>query len=125
MALSEAKLLVVDDEQDILELLVLDLEDRAKQVHSAIDPASALDILKTNKVDLIITDLSMPGMNGLELAAQVESLYPNVQVVVLSGYSKVELKDQVKSKNVAAFVEKPVFGDTLIVTIEQCLHKAA
>lgn len=123
--MKDLRLLVLDDEEDILELLVFDLEDKVSKLFSTGDPLEGIEIIKNNEIDLIITDLSMPNMTGLDLALKVEELKSNIEVIVLSGYSKNELLPQVKSKNVVGFVEKPIFGSALLDAITSTLKKAA
>lgn len=80
------RILLVDDDKVILEAMKRDLESDFLIVEVASSGTEALDILAYHKVDVVITDISMPRMNGLELIAEIRTLYPSIKVIVLSHY---------------------------------------
>ncbi|HEY7783171.1 MAG TPA: response regulator, partial [Pyrinomonadaceae bacterium] len=86
---SRSRILIVDDEEDINEILSDLLSDKYDCV-SANSAEEALDHLKQNTFELVISDITMPGMSGLEMIPQVKSLNPHTVVVMISGMQTVE-----------------------------------
>lgn len=109
--MSLQKLMLVDDEYIIIEGLKklipceeLDLE----IVHTAENAEQALDYLAENEVDIIITDISMPEMTGLEMIAKMRDLSPKTDYIVLSGYQEFDYARQAISLGVVDYLVKPV-----------------
>ena len=80
-------ILVVDDEVALSHLMEEILTGQGYDVLCADDAQKALEILKNNSVDLMISDVIMPGMDGYQLATEVEKLYPMVKIQIVSGFS--------------------------------------
>ena len=103
--------LVVDDEKMPREILKNYLpweELRVDRVEEAEDGQQALELARQHRPDIVISDVKMPRMNGLELAAKIRELWPDCQFVFLSGYTDKEyLKGAIKLK-AASYVEKPI-----------------
>ena len=85
------RVLLVDDEEELLKLERDWLKSQGLQVAVAEDSASALILLTLERFDMLITDVSMPGKNGLELAEAARQLHPDISILVVSGYSKALL----------------------------------
>ena len=82
------KILLVDDEESIHLLYREELEGEGYNVYSALSGIDALQELKIISPDLIILDINMPGMNGIEVLRQIKNLYPNIPVVLCSAYQE-------------------------------------
>jgi DNA-binding NtrC family response regulator len=99
MAASVAKptstILVVDDDNEVLTLAVDILEMAGYTVLSTPDPRHALRLVRTREesLDLLLTDVVMPLMNGLQLAAEVQALQPEVKILLMSAYRTKEIDD--------------------------------
>jgi DNA-binding NtrC family response regulator len=105
----EAKrILIVEDEPDIRRILQLFLTEKGFQVTVADQPARALEILEQGPVDLILSDVRMPGMSGLELLRYLKQRDPEIELVLMTAYSSV--KDAVEAIRLGAadYVEKPI-----------------
>ncbi|MCB1052417.1 MAG: response regulator, partial [Acidobacteria bacterium] len=76
-------------------------------------------------VDLVILDMTMPDMDGVATFAQLQSVAPEVRVVVSSGYQQSEAMDQFPSKGPVCFVQKPFRMQTLIQTVKDCVNASA
>jgi DNA-binding NtrC family response regulator len=107
-----AKLLVVDDEYDIVEVLKLGLLKNRFLVDAFTDPEEALQSFKSNAKDycLVLSDIRMPGLSGIQLAKRVKEINPNVKVVLMTAF---EMRDNEFSKvfpsiQVDGFVQKPI-----------------
>ncbi len=109
MALHEhCRVLVVEDDPDIRRILQLFLSERDFSVVTADRAAVALDILAEAPVDLILSDVRMPGMSGIELLHHIKERDPDVQLVLMTAYSSV--KDAVDAIQAGAtdYIEKPI-----------------
>ncbi len=102
------RILVVEDEPDIRRILQLFLTEKGFQVKVADHPARALEILEQGPVDLILSDVRMPGMSGLDLLRHLKERDPDIQLVLMTAYSSV--KDAVEAIRMGAadYVEKPI-----------------
>lgn len=80
------QLLVVDDEQQIRDLLQRHFRYLGYDVSTAEDGVAALRILETQRTDIVISDVKMPGMNGIQLLEEIRSEYPMIRVIMITGY---------------------------------------
>jgi CheY-like chemotaxis protein len=121
-------ILVVDDEPEIRQIYSDILRDLGYRVIDEPDGASALsDIRQGEKIDLVITDYKMPGMNGLELAATLRKIIPSIPVLMLTAYFSIENYFQSLSLGVFECINKPVGKMELIRIVRMALndHSAA
>src|SRR5207245_11094755 len=104
----QAKLLVVEDDPDIRKILELFLGEKGFRVKMADGAPRALELLGEEPIDLILSDVRMPGMSGLDLLRHVKEQDPEIQLVLMSAYSSV--KDAVGAIQLGAadYVEKPI-----------------
>ncbi len=119
------KLLIIDDEPDILKTLEMTLKQEGYHVTTATGGEAALEIFRRQPFDLVITDMRMPGMDGMEVIRQVKALDPDVEVIVLTGYATLE-NAIVSLRNVGAFdyLTKPLESiDQLFITVRKSLEK--
>ncbi|RLJ21008.1 hypothetical protein DJ030_05615 [bacterium endosymbiont of Escarpia laminata] len=102
------RLLLVDDESSILSSLQRLFRGAVYEVHTAGGGVEALQLLAEKPIDVIVSDMRMPGMSGLEFLTNVESLYPDVMRIVLSGYAEPEsVIDVVNKAKIYSYVHKP------------------
>jgi excisionase family DNA binding protein len=104
---SQPRILVVDDEQELCELLARGLRLAEYQVDTAYDGPSALDQLRTTVYDLLITDLKMPGMDGLSVIREARRLSANLPVVVTTGFSTEANAIEALNLGVCGYITKP------------------
>ncbi len=115
-------ILIVDDELEIREIIstvILGLH--GYEVLTAADGEAALNILKNQKVDLLLTDLSMPKMNGFELLRRLKGLGYRIPTVVLTGHSDHQVMKLLSAFGVTEFLNKPWDNDQLIWIIKKIL----
>ena len=86
MSSDKKKILVVDDEESIHLLYREELEDEGYQVISAMSGENALKLFESEQPDLVILDINMPGMDGIEVLRQMKQMKPNVPVILSSAY---------------------------------------
>lgn len=83
------EVLIVDDDLIVLMNAVAMLEDMGHRVHEATNAAAALDVLQQHRIDLMLSDFAMPGMNGAELIARAAQSWPDVKAILISGYAEL------------------------------------
>jgi len=115
-------ILVVDDERSMRELLTTQLEDRGWQARAAANAGEALQVMAERDVDLVLTDLRMPGMSGAELCKEIVNLRPDIPVVVMTGFGSVENAIAAIRAGAYDFVTKPFAQEALEVMLERALH---
>lgn len=117
------KILVVDDENSIREIMSMVLEDAEYFVRTAKNGFEALDILKSDNYDLLITDIRMPKMDGIELFRKVKKLDKHIEVIVISAYADVN--KAVKSIKMGAFdyLQKDFTLDELLKVVRKALKR--
>ncbi|WP_410831911.1 HD domain-containing phosphohydrolase [Paraburkholderia sp. SIMBA_030] len=117
--------LLVDDEPGILSALRRLLRTPRYEVLTAESGASALDVLASTKVDLIISDMRMPHMSGAEFLARAQALYPDTMRILLTGYSEIDsVVRAINEGGVYRYLNKPWDDQDLLLTIAQALEQA-
>jgi len=116
-----ATVLLVDDERSMRELLVSELEEHGWGALAAGDASEALAILAESPVDLVLTDLRMPGPSGTELCKEVVRLRPDVPVVVMSGFGSIDAAVEAIRAGAFDFVTKPFEFDALEIILHRAL----
>jgi excisionase family DNA binding protein len=104
---ARARVLVVDDEASIRDLLAKTLALAEYDVETAGDAPTALGRLRTSEYDLLITDLRMPGMDGLTLIRQVKGIRGNLPVIIITGFSSEMSAIEAVNLGVAGYLRKP------------------
>jgi CheY-like chemotaxis protein len=124
MSLASSKtILVVDDEVDLCEILQFDLEDAGYRVRTANRAAEALEILRQQPIDLIVSDIRMPGGDGVYLLSEVRKKhFEQPPVIFVSGFADVTIAEAYH-KGVVAFIAKPLSLETLLDVV-QCNLKS-
>jgi DNA-binding NtrC family response regulator len=117
------KILVVEDDPDIRKILQLFLAEKGFHVKVAEQPAMALEILEQGPVDLILSDVRMPGMSGLELLRHLKQRDPELQLVLMTAYSSVQDAVEAIQLGAADYVEKPIDFRRLERVIAAVLEK--
>ena len=112
--------LVVDDEEVIRDFLTEVLEDDF-DITTACDGGEAIESLKENKYDLVITDMKMPNVSGEEVVKFVEKTCPDTNVIIISGYSSLYSVSQSASSGATAFLSKPFSISELLKAVEGCI----
>lgn len=115
------KVLIVDDDPAILGLLSksLSVDNERYGVLTAESGNVALEILSREDIFLVVSDIKMPGITGLHLLAKIRANYPQVKVILMTGFSTGEIRSQVKDNGCLHFFEKPFSTDYLIKLIRE------
>ncbi|SHJ65403.1 two-component system, response regulator YesN [Dethiosulfatibacter aminovorans DSM 17477] len=114
------KVMIVEDEIPIRNIIsrIIDWEQLGyKLVHEADNGQMALEYLEENPVDLVITDISMPFMDGLELSRQIRKSHLNMTIIILTGYNEFDYAQQAIDLNVSNYLLKPITKDSFTETL--------
>lgn len=114
-------ILVVDDELLIRDLLYDFFSGQGWNISVAENGEKALEIMKSKQVDLVLTDLKMPEMDGLQLTDELKRNHPNIPVVVMTGYPSVDTAVTALRQRVHDYVVKPFNINQLFKTIDSAL----
>jgi DNA-binding NtrC family response regulator len=121
----KATILVVDDDAHILEVLEARLNSAGYRTLTATSAAAGLDIVRSQVVDLLISDVRMPGMGGMELLKEVKALRPGLQVIMLTAYGTIpDAVDAVKA-GALDYLTKPFEGRDLLKKVSEVLRRPA
>ncbi len=115
--MSPLRVLLVEDDDDNRELMAEVLASSGCEVLSAATGQDGLRTLSESSVDVVVTDVGMPGMGGLEMAKAAKAIAPTVPVVVVTGWADREDIANARGKHVDAVLLKPVEPDALSQTI--------
>src|SRR3954471_5285410 len=120
--MSERRVLAVDDEQETCDLLKMSLEREGFSVTTCTSAEAALELVGAVDFDLVITDLQMPEMGGLELCERVLGTRPNVPVVVITGQGSLESAIGAMRVGSYDFITKPVDPKMLVMTVSRAIQ---
>lgn len=121
MALQKENILIVDDDYDMLELLQRNLSRQNFHTYKAAGVSEAIDILKFSKIDLLITDLQMPEINGLELIKYVDEHFPEIPKLVITGFPSLDGAVNAMRSGALDYLVKPFTQEELKGAISKIL----
>jgi DNA-binding NtrC family response regulator len=117
------RILLVDDDKTILSVFSKSLEAKGYAVSVAVGGQKACDMLADQMFQLIITDLNMPGINGLQVLQKCKTLYPECMAIILTGYGNLSSAVDALRLDADDYLLKPCDPDELFFRIERCLEK--
>ncbi len=123
--MDEFKVLLVDDEDDFRETLQKRLRNRKLQVEGAENGYKALELLQAQDFDVVILDVKMPGLDGIDTLKEIKIKKPNVEVIMLTGHASVESGIQGMQLGAFDYVMKPVPLDELLDKMRQAYERKA
>ncbi|MEE4135435.1 MAG: sigma-54 dependent transcriptional regulator, partial [Desulforhopalus sp.] len=120
--MSMYSILVVDDEPNYLVVLSELLKDEGFEVYTAAEGESGLQIVENVDLDLVITDMQMPGINGLQLLERVKEKKEELPVIVITAFAEVDKAVEAMQAGAFSYLAKPFSNDELIVTLKKAAH---
>ncbi|MBU1570154.1 MAG: response regulator, partial [Proteobacteria bacterium] len=121
----EIKILIVDDEPDMRQLLKRSLEpDLECRVETASSGEMALRFLEENNVDMVLADIKMPGMDGLELLELIKRDHPDLTVVMMTAFGRIETAVEAMKRGAYDFITKPFDHDALILRLSKAVERS-
>ncbi len=118
----EKKILIVDDEFNSRTLLAQLFQEDGYSADTAENGKTALEALKITPFDILITDIRMPVMDGIELFHRAKEMYPHMPVILFTAYGTIEAAVKALKEGVFHYLEKPVNFDLLNHTVQQALE---
>jgi DNA-binding NtrC family response regulator len=115
--------LVVDDDRNVLEVLDARLSSCGLTVYKADGGRKALQILKTRRIDLVVSDVKMPEMDGMALLSEIIQIQPGLPVIFLTAYANVPDAVRAVKSGAVDYVEKPFDGKALTEKIQLMLRE--
>ena len=117
------RILIVDDEKDMLALLRRMIsEERDYEVAIENDPKRALERFRAQPVELVMTDLKMPGMDGIALLEAVKALQPKTAVIVLTAHATIETAVEATQKGAFDYITKPFRQERILLTVDKAMQ---
>jgi len=116
-----AKLLLVDNEPNVLEAMQLGLSIQGYEVHVAVNGPEALQIVKEKQFDIILLDLIMPGMNGIEVLKQMKKIGLTSKVLILTAYASHDVVEEALDEGACGYILKPSSAKEISIEIEKAL----
>jgi DNA-binding NtrC family response regulator len=116
------RILIVDDEIDMLELLELIITDRTEyEVVTTSAPLEVPELLKKGPFDLLITDLRMPDIDGIELIEMVKQVDDQLPFIIITAYGTIESAVEAMRKGAFDYITKPFRQEQILLTIEKVM----
>ena len=119
----EKKILLVDDEEGIRKVLGISLADSGYEVLMAENGEQALQLFRKNQPPIVMTDIKMPGMDGLSLLRKIKSELPDTEVIMITGHGDMDLAIKSLQLQAIDFVTKPINDDVLEIALNRATEK--
>lgn len=113
------KILLVDDEKGVRKVLGLSLEDRGYSVHTAADGQQALALFEKIHPAIVLTDIKMPGMDGIDLLQAIKRRDPDVEIIMITGHGDIDLAIKSLKFDATDFITKPIDDDILDIALKR------
>ena len=116
------KILIVDDEPDMLKLLSMILREKTSyEITTTNNPIEAIELAKQGGFDLVISDLKMPGLDGMEIIDAVKKIDEDIPVIIITAFASVESASEAIQKGGFDFITKPFRKEQILFTIDKAL----
>jgi two-component system NtrC family sensor kinase len=117
------KLLLIDDEPDILRVLSRSLRADGYEVVCAQNGTEGIAVFEKEKPDIVITDIKMPGMDGIEVLKTVKDLHVDTEVIIITGHGDIENAIEALKHGASDFINKPVRDEALAIALRRAREK--
>ncbi len=121
--MAKTRLLIVDDEDDLRELLSQVLSNSGYEIQTASDGAQALSVLKSATFDVVLLDIQMPKVDGIQVLKHLKSHKPQTKTIVLTGYADLRNAMEAREFGAKDFISKPYKLEDVLSTIERVLKE--
>jgi signal transduction histidine kinase len=121
----EKSILLVDDEEGIRKVLSIALSDMGYHVRTAENGVEALRIFKDEQPPIVLTDIKMPEMDGIELLRRLKELSPDTEVIMITGHGDMDLAIKSVKYEATDFVTKPINDEILEIALNRCQERIA
>ncbi len=122
--MNDIRVLLVDDETQYMETLMKRLKKRRIDIRGVDRGEKALETLSRHEVDVVVLDVKMPGMDGIEVLKRIKSQYPLIEVIMLTGHASMDVAMQGMQLGAFDYLVKPTDADELLYKIQDAIqHK--
>jgi DNA-binding NtrC family response regulator len=121
--LTKERILIVDDEKNIVTSLQEILNDEGYDIVTAEDGLDALEMVQSEPPDLVLLDIWIPGMDGIEVLQAIKTYHPEIEVLVMSGHGTIDTAVKATKLGAYDFIEKPFSLDQLVLSVEKALKQ--
>jgi DNA-binding NtrC family response regulator len=115
------RIMIIDDEKIVCEMAKISLEEDGYEVETFLNASPALERLKQQKFDVVVTDLKMKGIDGLEVLKTIKEMYPDTKVIMITAFANLDVAIEAIKGDVYDFFPKPVKIKELKVSIRKAL----
>ncbi len=120
----QTRILVVDDEADVRLLLTREIRDRGHEVVAVADSVPAMERMGQGDFDVVLTDIRMPGMDGMDLTTWIKRTRPDTNVIVMTGYGSLETANRAVRPGAFDYLQKPFRQIDLVTSsIDRAIRK--
>ena len=117
------RILLVDDSPETLEVLERNLADHGFAISKALNASDAMESLRESAADLVITDVRMPGMSGMDLLRHLRENHPDMEIMLITGYATIEGAVEAVKTGAQEYLAKPFTADELLAAVGRALEK--
>ena len=114
---------IIDDEEVVCRSCERFLKEEGYDVRTAYNGRDGIILIEENNYDIVITDLKMPGMSGMEILEYVKDKYPDIQVIMITGYSTAANAEESVKKGAADYIQKPFAPSELLSVVIETSKK--
>ena len=114
----KTKILVVEDDQSLRSVLISAIEKEGHEVTGAESAESAAEILSNSQFEIVLTDINLPGKDGLDLIPEIHATNPNAYIMVMTGYGTLETAIEAMKRGAHDFLRKPIVFNDLTNAIQ-------
>ncbi len=120
-----SKILLIDDEEAIVRLLSMSLRSDGHDVVTALNGEEGLEVFQEENPELVLTDIKMPGMNGIEVLQNIKSMQPDAEVIIITGHGDIDNAIEALKFGASDFINKPVRDEVLTVALQRAEERRA
>ncbi|NOY70011.1 MAG: PAS domain S-box protein [Deltaproteobacteria bacterium] len=117
------EIVLIDDEEDIRQVLSIVLSDAGYKVRTAPDGETGLRLCKENPPQIVITDIRMPGIDGIQVLETLKKSHPNIQVIVITAFGDMDMATTALTLDASDFVAKPISDDAILISVKRAQHR--
>ena len=117
------KIVLIDDEEDIREVIAIALEDAGYTVGTAADGTAGLLLCDDTSPQIVITDIRMPGMDGLQVLETLKKKYPDIEVIVATAFGEMDLAIRALQLDASDFITKPISDEALYLALRRAQER--
>jgi PAS domain S-box-containing protein len=118
-----SRILLIDDEEAILRVMSMSLRSDGHEVMTALSGEEGIKVFQAASPDLVLTDIKMPGMDGIDVLKNVKEIQPDAEVIIITGHGDIDNAIEALKFGASDFINKPVRDDVLTVAIERAEEK--